>query len=302
MLTALIASGGGSRCSHSVGAAHYIANYEQERYPGFQMMSGVSGGALNVAGWAQHRPEDFLQSTKLVLQIWMDQIKGDRSIFRYRVPIMGFQWLPAVFKDSVATGQPLEDLLRSFVDREKILSSGIRVRWPALNLRTAKLEVFDETTEDPVKAIMASSSFPSVFPLVRIGSDFYSDGGIVDHSPLRDLIRDGARRICVLATKRPGIKDNPFPGNVFRRLHMEFSALIDQTLFEDVWKCQRVNDEIEFGIRNTDLYQSVEVDMIVPSKELGESLRFDPDVIRRQIDLGYEDAHRYFSDRRLGLI
>lgn len=302
MLTALIASGGGSRCSHSVGAAYYIASHEQDRYPGFQIMSGVSGGALNVAGWAQFHPEDFRQAAEFVLQIWMEEIKGDRSIYRYRVPIMGFQWLPAVFKDSVATGKPLEDLLRSFVDREKLLSSGVQVRWPALNLRTAKLEVFDETTVDPVKAIMASSSFPSVFPLVQIGSDFYSDGGIVDTSPLRDMIRSGARRICVLTTKQAGIKNNPFPRNVFQRLHMEFSAQIDMTLFEDVWKCERVNTELECGIRNPDLYDSVEIDMIVPSQELGESLRFNPDTIRRQIDLGYEDAHRYFAQRRLGLI
>lgn len=301
MLTALIASGGGSRCSHSVGAAHYIASYEQDRYPGFQMMSGVSGGAINVAGWAQYPPERFVEATRFVLQIWMNQIKGDRSIYRYRVPIMGFQWLPAIFCDSVATGKPLEELLRSFLSRERLISSGVRVRWPALNLRTATLEVFNEACEDPVKAVMASASFPSVFPLVRIGSDFYSDGGIVDSSPLRDLIHLGARKFCVLTTKQPGIKDNPFPRNVFRRLHMEFSAQIDQTVFEDVWKCRRVNAELEAGIRNPDLYSPVEVDMIVPSKPLGESLRFDPDTIRKQIDLGYEDAHRYFTQKRLGI-
>lgn len=302
MCNALVVSGGGSRCSHSVGAAYYIASYEADRFiSGFQLMSGVSGGALNVAGWAQHPPEDFLLGAKEVLKIWTDRIQGDRSVFRFKVPVPGFHWIPAVFADSIASGKPLEQLLRSFINPERLRSSGIRVRWPALNLRTSKLEVFDETAEDPVAAVMASSSFPSVFPLVRIGADFYSDGGLVDTNPLRDMIHMGADRICVLTTKIPGVRENPFPANVFKRLRLEISAQIDHLLFEDVRKCHRINEEISSNLRDPLRYRPVDLDLIIPSRPLGDSLKFDPDIIRRQIDLGYEDALRYFSLRKLHL-
>ncbi len=56
----------------------------------------------------------------------------------------------------------------------------------AVNMNKAKLARFD--SGDLILAVKASSAVPVVFSPVRIGDDFFLDGGIIDNFPTQELV------------------------------------------------------------------------------------------------------------------
>src|SRR5207245_7041245 len=90
--------------------------------------------------------------------------------------------------------------------------------------------------------VLASTSLPFIFPAVRLGDDWYGDGGVRLHAPLSPAIHLGARRIFAVSTRyqptheeadRPAIRGSPPLGHVARLLldaillgHLDYDALV----------------------------------------------------------------------------
>src|SRR5262249_12865164 len=75
--------------------------------------------------------------------------------------------------------------------------------------------------------VLASASLPFLFPAVRLGDDWYGDGGVRLHAPLSPAIHLGARRILAVSTRyqptheeadQPAIRRYPPPGHLARLL------------------------------------------------------------------------------------
>src|SRR5207244_3461006 len=71
--------------------------------------------------------------------------------------------------------------------------------------------------------VLASASLPFIFPAVRLGDDWYGDGGVRLHAPLSPAIHLGARRILAVSTRyqptheeadRPAVHGYPPPAQV----------------------------------------------------------------------------------------
>ncbi len=55
----------------------------------------------------------------------------------------------------------------------------------AVNIRSGRLRYFDSNKESlNVDHIMASGALPPAFPAVRVGDDWYWDGGIYSNTPI----------------------------------------------------------------------------------------------------------------------
>lgn len=299
MTSAIVASGGGSRGSHAIGAAMYVATTSPFYSEGFGFMTGTSVGAINTCAWAHFPPSEFSLAARFALDVWWREVSSTRSVWKWKIPIPGIRWAPAIWSDCVTDVSPLREILERSISPEKIRQSGVQVRWPATNLRTGELKVFDQSEPDIVSAVMASSAYPVLFPMVKIGRDFYSDGCLLDMRPISRAIDFGADRILCFNGKNPKDlhRSIPMPNNIGRRGKAEIEAMSDRHFLRDVEKCLRVNDEIDSGRRCRNRYKPVEIDFIFPSRELAEGTDFDGESIKRQIDLGYEDAYRYFQSK-----
>ncbi len=90
---------------------------------------------------------------------------------------------------------PLEATLSELVDCSLLNRCKPRLTVGAANVRTSEMHYFDaRDTEMTVRHIMASGALPPAFPAIRIGEDYYWDGGILSNTPTEAIFDDNPRR------------------------------------------------------------------------------------------------------------
>lgn len=94
----------------------------------------------------------------------------------------------ALFKDNVISIGKIKKTLDKMIGTKKIEELPIKYVAVATELNTGNEYLFTEG--DLVTAVIASTSMPAVFPRVKIGQNYYCDGGLVNN-----LAEDVARRI-----------------------------------------------------------------------------------------------------------
>jgi NTE family protein len=135
-----------------------------------------------------------------------------------------------------------------------------------------------------VEHVMASSSLPMIFPAVRVGTEWYGDGGVRLTAPLSPALHLGATRILTIATRysrsreeadRPLTPGYPPPAQV---LGVLYNAIFLDLIDEDIIRLQRMNrllDEVPPSQREG--MRLVEILVLRPSRDLGKMAgEFEP--------------------------
>ncbi|MGQ0592829.1 MAG: patatin-like phospholipase family protein [Gammaproteobacteria bacterium] len=180
-----------------------------------------------------------------------------------------------------------------------------------------------------VDHILASASLPLFFPAVNIGGCWYGDGGIRMTAPLSPAVHLGADRILAISTKYapsseegdcPTINGYPPPVQVVGAL---YNALFLDVFDYDALRIERINSLVKHvPLDKRDGLRFVDLLLLRPSRDLGKLanayepdlpsvfrfmsrglgtqetrsndilsvLLFQPDYLRRLLDLGYADA------------
>ena len=90
---------------------------------------------------------------------------------------------------------PLRETLIRLVDFKRINSRAVRLSLGAVNIRTGKLEYFDNAHDEiGPEHVMASGALTPGFPPVKIGENHYWDGGVVSNTPLQHVLDDEQSR------------------------------------------------------------------------------------------------------------
>lgn len=230
----IVLSGGGARAAYQVGMLRRLARELPELR--FDIVTGVSAGAINAVHLAAHRGS-LRESTEDLARLWggltPDRIfrVDRRSLLRnvaswgLRLISGGARLVPKV--RGLVDTCPLDELLRSVleVDESGEITS-IAENLTEERLRGVALTTLDYATgrtitwvqgcdirnwERPnrrsaatrltVDHVMASASLPLFFPAVRVGGHWHGDGGIRLAAPLSPALHLGARRILVVSTR-----------------------------------------------------------------------------------------------------
>ena len=105
---------------------------------------------------------------------------------------------------------PLHRTLEKLVDFELINSGRIRFAVGAVNVETANFAYFDNAAiEIAPEHIMASGALPPALPMVRIGKNYYWDGGLVSNTPLQHLLDNCGSQKSSPARKTSNIPPAP---------------------------------------------------------------------------------------------
>ena len=207
---ALVLQGGGALGAYQAGV--YQAMHEAGLEPDW--VSGVSIGAVNAAIIAGNRPENRLARltafwTRITDRtVWLHTPDGDifrqmrnatSSLYTAMMGQPGFftpnkisPWLSAAGAKT-ATGYydnaPLRETLLELVDFDLLNSRCCRFSVGAVNVASGNFIYFDnDKHEIEPEHIMASGALPPAFAPVKIGSDYFWDGGIVSNTPLQHLL------------------------------------------------------------------------------------------------------------------
>ena len=177
-------------------------------------MSGVSIGAVNsaiIAGNPREMRLERLQAFWAKItdrQVWpftpygdvfrrarnatsamLSMSLGQPGFFEPRLMSPWFAPAGASGATSYYDTGPLEQTLRELVDFDLLNEKRVRFSVGAVNVLTGNFVFFDNERETIEPAhILASGALPPALPMVKIGTDYYWDGGIVSNTPLQHLL------------------------------------------------------------------------------------------------------------------
>jgi NTE family protein len=282
-MKALCLSGGGVKGSWQVGVLIHLLGELETKY---DIISGVSVGAVNCGFLAQYKHGQEKESIAKLQELWLQLINS--KIYK---PWKIWGRLAALWRPSFFDSQPLVDLLNDHIDLNKIRATGKKASVGAVNMSSGKYTLFHQDNDDFIKAIAASASFPGVLRPVKIGEHLWADGGIKEITPLRAAIDLGATDIDILTTspeKRNKLfMEKPNTLDMFKR-SIDLSA--DKIMSNDIEKFQLHNKLAEYGIPG---YQYIKLNIIRPQYNLIEDfLDFNPIKIKKMMEIGYLDAQK----------
>ncbi|MFC3908512.1 patatin-like phospholipase family protein [Legionella dresdenensis] len=207
---ACVFQGGGALGAYQVGA--YKAIHERGYVPNF--LAGVSIGAINssiIAGNPPGQQIDKLLTfwNTITPKLWSDflcQSLGNNDIahhlhnqsgafhtimhgvdgfFKPRIMPPGLFTNDTPDKLSYYDTSELRSTLENLIDFDRINSKEVTLCLGAVNIATGEMEFFNNQlmTITP-EHIMASGALPPGLPAIKIGEDYYWDGGIYANTPL----------------------------------------------------------------------------------------------------------------------
>ena len=306
----LILSGGGARAAYQIGVLRAIANTlpRGTRNP-FHVITGTSAGALNAASLATHA-QRLRTGVRTLEYVW----KNISSSKIYRLDSLGIigsasNWVMAMMTNratetpvSLLNNSPLEELLSHVIKFERIqhnIDIGLldSVSVTASSYTNGESVSFFQALQGlkdwqgphrkgirsklTLQHLLGSSAIPTLFPAVRIGTEYYGDGAIRQLAPTSTALHLGARKILAIGVSgnrsrsdKDSAESDYHPSLSQIVGHILNSAFVD-TLENDLEFLRHMNDLIPLipkrklrrsNIRN----QVVDLLEISPSRELGE--------------------------------
>lgn len=313
---ALVLTGGGARGAYQVGVLRYMAR----RFPDLNIpvLCGVSAGAINAAHLAQHHGS-FSQSVEELVSLWLEltpeQIfRVDAASLLSQIGAWGLRLLsggragdPRV--QGLVDTAPLGEFLTSALAPVRGRLTGIDYNLHRGTLKALSIGTTSYTTGQSVvwvhgkeiegwerpmrrgvqtriglKHVMASAALPLFFPAVRIGREWYGDGGIRLAAPLSPALHLGARRILAISNQhgttqeeagRPLTRGYPPPAQVLGvMMNSVFLDVIDQ----DVARLERMNRILnKLPEDQREEFRPIDLLVLRPSQDLGRlSAAYEP--------------------------
>jgi len=206
---ALVLQGGGALGAYQGGV--YQALHEAGLEPDW--IAGVSIGGINGAIIAGNPPERRVERLR---QFWDSITARPTSLFvpdgddarrlanmwssaltmalgqpGFFVPTVPNPWLSprgSATATSFYDHAPLRQTLHELVDFDYLNSNGTRYACGSVNVRSGNFLYFD-TTETIIEPehVMASAALPPAMPMMRVGTDWFWDGGVVSNTPLQHV-------------------------------------------------------------------------------------------------------------------
>ncbi len=209
----LVLQGGGALGAYQAGV--YQGLHEAGLEPDW--VAGVSIGAINsaiIAGnprerrverlrqfWETitRRPVSLFQgfddSSRGLLAQWSSFLTtalGQPGFFK---PNMPNPWISAPGTPSATAfydTAPLAGTLAELVDFERLNSGPVRYAAGAVDVLSGNFQYFDRDDETiGPEHVMASGALPPALPMVRIGTEWFWDGGLVSNTPLQHVLDRG---------------------------------------------------------------------------------------------------------------
>jgi NTE family protein len=284
-----VLSGGGSRGAYEAGIIHYLRTdlaRRMGRQPPIDIVTGTSVGAINAAYLAatMDQPENQAQT---LTAAWRALRIEELISLKAKDMVRGLKMLlgrepPPPPPGSFRYGGLLDTSgLERFVIRaipwrgiEKNLRSRAlhAMSVSATHVGTGHTVVFLSSAEpvprewsrDPFvrhraarigpRHVLASAAIPMLFPAVKIGDEFFTDGGLRQNTPMSPAIRLGADRLLLVSLKH--VKKEPkiveqerveaYPKPLFLAGKALNALMLDHTEY-DLMRMQRINMILEAG-------------------------------------------------------
>jgi NTE family protein len=314
----LMLGGGGARGAYQAGVLRGIAR----RFPNlsFPILTGISAGAVNTIHLAAHEGT-LAKAADDLIALWL--ALSPQQVYDLRPsPLLrnAFSWGARLMSGGIGSGrepmrgmvntEPLRHYLNAVlecspdgslpgivrnIDRGTLkavalsatsYTTGQSVTW--IEGRDVDLWQRPQRRTEPAKLtiehVMASSALPMFFPAVKVGNEWYGDGGVRLTAPLSPVLHLGASRILTISTKylrtraeadQPVTVGYPPPAQV---LGVLYNAVFLDLIDEDILRLRKVNHLLkQLQPEQRENMRIVDILVLRPSRDLGKlALEFEP--------------------------
>jgi NTE family protein len=304
----LVLTGGGARAAYQVGALRALAELFGNGPLPFQVVSGVSAGAINGSSLAAEA-DDFPRAVKHLADTWLSLTP--EHVYRtdaLSLVSIGSGWFrgltaggthpPRRYNHLLDTG-PLRELLGREIRFERIhenieagLLRGLGIS--ATNYETGTSVTFFDgvpeiqpwarsrrmgvKTAVTLDQVMASAAIPIFFPPVLVGRSWYGDGGVRLAAPMSPALHLGADRILTIGIRHPRTAAETVELNevaarddlpLSEILGVLMNAVFLDSLEPDIERVERVSEMLETIQRPPDSHlRPVRILLLQPSQDL----------------------------------
>ncbi|MGE5398989.1 MAG: patatin-like phospholipase family protein [Ignavibacteriales bacterium] len=273
--TGLVLEGGGMRGVYTSGILQYFM--EKELY--FPYVIGVSMGACNAANYVSRQPgRNRIVNIKYV---------NDRRYLSYMRLLLKCELFGMDFIFNT-----IPNKLEPF-DYETFRANRTKCITTVTDCHTGEALYFekDETGDDYLKVLQASSSLPFISRPVRYKGKVIMDGGMSDSIPVRKSMADGNLRNVIILTQPKGYRKKPESLARFTKLRYPGFKGLDKALKE---RHIRYNETIDFIERLSD---EGSVFIMRPGSKLNSGrIETDKSVLNAVYEQGYKDAADKFTE------
>jgi len=174
--------GGGTKGAYEIGVLNEMINLVDPKEMEYDVVEGISVGALNAAFLSTYEKGDEREAFKAIKQVWLE---NPIKTFWENWPIFGVVdslWKPSLFDNSAMKHFVASTLNPRAIKRALVVK--------AVDLMTGDITVFDETIpqEEFGAAVTASASVPVFFSPTKVGNDLYIDGGAFSNLEIEEGI------------------------------------------------------------------------------------------------------------------
>lgn len=285
----VVLSGGGSRGAYEAGILHYIRTDLKKRlgrHAPIDIVTGTSVGAINAAFMAATHSDPDTQAQHVVAAwraLRIEELIGlrARDVLRAGRLMLGGDPPPPAPGSFRYGGMIDTSGLERFVVRVipwRGIDRSLRGRHlhaisvSATHVGTGHTVVFlscaepvpREWSRDPFvrhraarigpRHVLASAALPLLFPAVKIGDEYFTDGGLRQNTPMSPAIRLGADRLLLISLRhvapQPKViqreRQEAYPKPLFLAGKALNALLLDHTEY-DLQRMQRINLILEAG-------------------------------------------------------
>lgn len=201
-MNAVALAGGGARGAFQIGVWKALKELGYE----FSIVTGVSVGALNAAIFAV---DDFEAGVEAWENITTSKVLDiEEELVTLENPKRVNNLVREVVRKGGISYKGLEELLRKYVDEDKVRASGIDVGILTVKLPGFKpVAVFQDEIEHGklIDYMLASASLYPVMSTYNIDDEKYIDGGYYNTLPIDIAVERGATTVVAVNLDAPGI-------------------------------------------------------------------------------------------------
>ena len=270
----MVLSGGAARGAYQAGVLRFIyaelaPRLGRDLWP--SVVSGTSVGALNGVAVASHDPGAVHLLSSLWQRMRLEDIVATESaslvgtVRNLIAPRAGSALLdPSPLRTMLEREVPIGALrasidsgrCRAFIVSATELSTGKNVLFTDSANPGLDLDPMHGTRVERVQMaaphLLGSASIPLVFPPVRLGRHLYVDGGLRQNTPLRPVLKAGARRVILISPHVHASQEGTLPlEDIVPTLPFmagkSLNALMSDPVERDLHGAEQINQLIAWG-------------------------------------------------------
>lgn len=293
--------GGGDKGSYEVGALKAMLEFLPKKEVEYDVVTGVSVGAINAISLALHRKGNETQCINWMEELWLNMRASDIYTNWPYGYLEGLLYREGLMDNSAGV-KFLTGLLEQNFPDEKIHR---KIEWNAVDINSAEIVRFNEHEEwesIPSK-IIASASMPFAFPHMHIGEKTYVDGGSVwnvDYaSGINRCLSEGYKEkniiVDIILCTGAQSEEKEGESSSSKRDYNTIQNYLRMRDIQSYYTSMSDLDEVKRGYKDVNFRYLVVPDAPLPSGYI--PLGFKRESITEMIRIGYEDAKKVILDQ-----